>query len=107
MDQEKQRIAIAKVCGFNNIRYDWIDANSSTKDWLHDNGRGIPDYLNDLNAMHEAENLLLDNQNWAEWMGYCVKLLGVIDSMHLDQCVRATAAQRAEALLRTLNLWEE
>ena len=52
----------------------------------------MPDYLNDLNAMHEAEKVLNDHQ----WDDYICQL---------GHAMGATAAQRAEAFLKTLNLW--
>ncbi len=72
---------------------------------------GIFDPLSELNAMHEAENFLSDdqwrifkdelrdavfrdyerNQERGEWMRY----------------EHATAAQRAEAFLRTLSKWDD
>jgi hypothetical protein len=61
---------------------------------LHEGG-ALPDYLNDLNAMHEAEKTLTGNE------------LTVYDNVLFRLCgnvVRdmkfATAAQRAEAFLR-------
>ena len=61
---------------------------------------GIPDYLNDLNAIHEAEKVLNPSQEQL----YFEKLHEVSGSLAF---YRATAAQRAEAFLKTLNLWEE
>jgi hypothetical protein len=60
------------------------------------------DYCSDLNAMHEAEKVLTREQINA----FCEKLFptnycGVWWSIH------ATARQRAEAFLRTLEKWEE
>ena len=55
--------------------------------------REIPDYLNDLNAMHEAEQTLDGNQR----LPYLVLLQG--------HCF-PTAAQRAEAFLRTIGKWK-
>ncbi len=58
----------------------------------------IPDYLGDLNAMHEAEKALTGEQSWQY-----VQLL----SGYSNEGWCATAAQRAEAFLRTLGLWVE
>lgn len=69
----------------------------------------------DLNAMHEAEKTLTDNQ----WAQYQIKL-GVILQIN-SECppywdlqmeesrafMHATALQRAEAFLRTLGKWKE
>jgi hypothetical protein len=66
----------------------------------------IPDYLNDLNAMHEAETVMTDQQRTS----YLDKLYEVCNphSMLNDDwnLTCATAAQRAEAFLKTLNLWK-
>jgi hypothetical protein len=59
-----------------------------------------PNYLNDLNVMHEAEKVLTDEQ----WDTYCYRLDGVGGMRH---CTHATASQRAEAFLRTIGKWEE
>jgi hypothetical protein len=74
---------------------------------------GIPDYLNDLNAMHEAEEILTIGQRGEFWdvlhrMVERHEFWG--DDTTNDICFRvmhATAAQRAEAFLKTLGLWEE
>lgn len=70
-----------------------------------------PDYLNDLNAMHEAEKVL----NWDQQKVFISHLLGLEgrngdalwtlawDSAWL--CSHATAAQRAEAFLRVIGRW--
>jgi hypothetical protein len=52
-----------------------------------------PKYCSDLNLMHEAEEVLTDN----DWDLYCVEL-----GYSLRGCARATARQRAEAFLRTV-----
>jgi len=54
----------------------------------------VPDYLNDLNAMHEAEKFV--KNVWG-------KYVKTLNSFTDPAC--ATAAQRAEAFLRTLNLY--
>lgn len=66
----------------------------------------MPDYCTDLNAMHEAEKVLL--KEWKDgcvlWLEYTHKLM-LACSAHLSE--HATARQRAEAFLRTLGKWEE
>lgn len=78
------------------------DEDSFETFWPED----LPDYLNDLNAMHEAEKRLTDEQlaDMAEWIG--------VDDNEAPAkswriLLRATAAKRAKAFLRTLNLWTE
>lgn len=56
MNPEQQRIAIAEACG--KWHYGWPHEYMSQIDRL----RHIPDYLHDLNAMHEAEKVLTVDQ---------------------------------------------
>ena len=58
----------------------------------------IPNYCNDLNAMHEVEKTILKNRNL--WTNYFYAL-GATIAWH------TTARQRAEAFLRTLGRWRE
>ena len=93
MTPESQRIAIAEACGLTG--------------YLH----SLPDYLSDINAMNEAEKMLTDaqyiyfaaelNACWFHDNPQTDKRVGILRS------ASATAAQRAEAFLRTLNLWTE
>jgi hypothetical protein len=98
MTPEQQRISIAVACG-----------------WLKVHGHsvaGIPDYLNDLNAMHEAEKVLTDEIENDEFERYCKKLSELCCPIKCggSGCgftITATASQRAEAFLRTIGKWEE
>jgi len=120
MTPEAQRIAIAEACG-------WIwhgdalwpkDPNNFYWKKDHLNYRTLPDYLNDLNAMHEAEehaiHNLMDADEWGEY-GMLLKrshphglfLNGEVDYHDLATILHATASQRAEAFLRTIGKWEE
>ena len=108
MKPELQRIAIAEACG-------WTECHPATKTphgFFEAYGRKklpcgsrkderLPDYLNDLNAMHEAEGIL--NEKQAHVMNDTLwdLMLGRKYLWH------ATAAQRAEAFLRTLGKWKE
>ena len=56
-------------------------------------------YCNDLNAMHEAEATLTEDQLW--------RMAREIERNDEQWYFRATARQRAEAFLRTLGKWEE
>lgn len=79
---------------------------------------GPPDYHGDLNEVHELESKL-DSMPIDQRSKYYDYLLLVTpgwpkrgepkpDPFELDwKIVRATAPQRCESLLRTLNLWEE
>jgi len=79
--------------------------------------QALPDWTEDLNAMHEAENTL----SQAQQENYSHTLLGLIcdpveveyGPLNLTQAdclwmiLHATAAQRAEAFLRTKGLWRD
>jgi hypothetical protein len=101
MTPESQRIAIAEACGWVNIpRPDsgnpcWYKKG----EFVATKPEHLPDYLNDLNAMHEAENVLSVGQH----LSYDQQLTSICGTMEY----RATAAQRAEAFLRTIGKWVE
>tara|TARA_B110000285_G_C14978627_1_gene540211 strand:- start:531 stop:875 length:345 start_codon:yes stop_codon:yes gene_type:complete len=107
MNEEKQRIAIAEECGWT--------VNVDGKTVISPSGAGdrtlfaevsmiLPDYPNDLNAMHEAEKVLTDDQLFvmSRWLQHSTRstLVGVA-------VMTATASQRAEAFLKTINKWED
>lgn len=101
MSPEAQRIKIAEACG-------WTDApiiKHPLTGELYYGQSPVPDYLNDLNWMHEVEKVLTRDQ----WTHYIAELGGTNYSWRecCLRCAHATAAQRAEAFLRTLNRWSE
>lgn len=108
MSPEKQRIAIATACGWTAERVNngfWRATNQksghASEMWLSERNvwsQGIPDYLNDLNACHEIEQVLNSEQSHE----YYVQL-----SMKVNRPFIATAPQRCEAFLRVMGLWEE
>jgi hypothetical protein len=97
MTPEQQQLAIAEACG-RVQRADgfWFPAGK------YYGSAGIPDYLNDLNAMHEAEKVLVRLQ----WVSYLRRLQTLCDES-VSWPIHATASQRAEAFLRTIGKWEE
>ena len=105
MSPEKQRIAIATACGWTDTQI--IDGKYGQTD--------VPDYLGDLNAMHEAKKVLWDRlllefvkklaDITCSAMGFRWEKLTTDD--HLILVANATAEQEAEAFLRTLGLWED
>jgi len=107
MTPKAQRIAIAEACG-------WTRYNGKEKFQFY-SPRGmyarmenLPDYLADLNAMHEAEKVLSENPTFMRqhaFNNYAYRLIEMCK--HQCNAIHATAAQRAEAFLRTLNLWKE
>jgi hypothetical protein len=111
MTPEQQRIAIAEACGWKNADHPDVmqfkQGWTMPEKWCMD-PKGVlqfnhdrPNYLNDLNAMHDAEKVLTNEQLEV----YCNILHkpnhGVYWAIH------ATASQRAEAFLRTIGKWEE
>jgi hypothetical protein len=76
----------------------------------------IPDYLNDLNAMHKAVMTLSfdDRTNFRKNLQYMIAPqtkpgmgLVLMSKESYDLWFFATAAQRAEAFLRTIGKWED
>jgi hypothetical protein len=134
MTPEAQRIAIAEWCGWRWWHDDTetllLPPNSNWPSYPHWKARGmesgdgrpaspladasgLPDYLNDLNDMHEAETRLDTVQRsyyWTHLASACNDAARKAHNFELVsafyQC-HATAAQRAEALLRTIGKWGE
>jgi hypothetical protein len=107
MTNHKINVAIAETCGWTEFHTeDFTEMGvpcfvqmALPPRFMHiENSMPLPDYCTDLNAMHEAEKVL----TFDEWDIYCVHLGDTQPS-----CAKATARQRAEALLRTLGKWEE
>jgi len=61
----------------------------------------LPNYLSNLNACHDMEKALSPSQ----WPKYVTFLRGITSDRAGEGLVFATAAQRCEAFLRTINLW--
>jgi hypothetical protein len=108
MSPKKQRILIAEKCGwiFKPDEFGWsfakIDSKNAWWKYCSRDSKTIPfpDYLSDLNAMHQAEEHLGDVDNWLKYEGF-------LDEGGTKFIFHATAAQRAEAFLRVFGLWEE
>lgn len=104
---EQKRIAIAEACGWTDLRL-VPDCLQPQIQMLEGQNLGyfgtlgfyeVPDYLNDLNAMHEAEKIGLRNIDESALYYYWLEdIVGMIHSWH------ATAEQRADAFLLALNL---
>ena len=101
MNEEQQNKTIAKYCGWRQSR------SSMWEGWWHEKNkrtyqRFCPDFCKDLNAMHEAEKTL---QHYGVFVDKLAEIMG--QPRQGIMLVSATAAQRAEAFLKTLKLWEE
>jgi hypothetical protein len=108
MTNQQMNVAIAEACGWTDIHDSGPWHNH--KLWGYPPelpGQGgnaykyMPDYCNDLNAMHEAEEVLTDDQREV----FYPRNLGAWQSPF--NVIYAPARQRAEAFLRTLGKWEE
>ena len=99
MSPEAQRIAIAEACGwlFDHIRADAMY-------WIPEKNYYVGSPLYDLNAMHEATVAVIHEDPHLRRRYY-----QTLDQITGDQwnTIDATAALRAEAFLRTLNLWQD
>ena len=125
MTPELQRIKIAEACGWREVTKSGPFSgqiqgitpsadNARPAQALDDrDGRQwywVPNYLHDLNAMHEAELALLRTDDlMATWIHTLRSICSEFGDSQIGNALaaRATAAQRAEAFLRTLDLWEE
>lgn len=103
MKQEQQRIAIAEACPFIFVGSDgdfyWDCPIGGTKAFDH----------RDLNAMAEVELWLNEPHNDAKGLAakYCEELEELFerDCACWIEHLGATAAQRAEAFLKTIGKW--
>jgi|694.fasta_scaffold122852_3 hypothetical protein len=133
MTPEKQRIAIAEACGWKGISEQFLvgyapwrtepysdRVNACPVDELECFPLDpLPDYLNDLNEMRKVEEMLLpDDAAYSQRFFYASELGRITGNdngngwkpLSNDACfpiLHATAAQRAEAFLKTLELWAE
>lgn len=99
MTPEAQLIAIAQACGWKQP----FGPTGARTCRLHN-------YPGDLNAMHEAEKVLTDEQRWQQAcfiVDYhqATAEFPLFSRSEVIALASATAAQRAEAFLRTLNLY--
>ena len=103
MTPEEQQIAILKEMGWTETE-SWLDGRrcferaDSNSGWNFDD---LPDYLNDLNAMHEAEKIL----NLHQQLRYQIELGGYMADNDYWSLYHSTAAKRAEAFLKTIDKW--
>ena len=99
MNKQEQNIAIAKACGYtqgvgmNGLEW-WTNSEG-----VHDEP---PDYVNSLDAMHEAEKVLQHYGSYCDQLALVMRVKRGSISLIL-----ATAAQRAEAFLRAIGKWED
>jgi hypothetical protein len=102
MIDEQINIAIAEACGMHGAWELKITPCGCDGQWDYFNPQGnrLPDYCNDLNAMHEAEKIF-DHALYCRYIDeLCDITIKGNNSMYM-----ATAVQRAEAFLKTIGKW--
>ena len=98
MTDEQINAAIAEACG-------WTKINAENRSGINPiNGirmraEFFPKYAKDLNAMHEAEAVLSDDQLW--------RMAREIEQNDKHCYFPVAARQRAEAFLRTIGKWDQ
>lgn len=107
MKESEQNIAIAEWCGLKPCGYHFeYHVDRAGDRW--ECSPPIPVYTRDLNAMFSAEEKLTDQ----EWYGYQDAIFHATasdphSSYSVRRYIHATAAQRAEALLKTIGRWKD
>lgn len=119
MSPEQQQIAIAKECGWTNIDYYFgrqpipftrsflggtDDGLAEGEDTLGHEIKPVPDYPNDLNAMHEAQKTLTDGERLIYEYHLADESIKSGNFSHWP-LIYASAAERAEAFIKTKDLW--
>jgi hypothetical protein len=121
MTTDQQRVAIAEACGWRcnghpnqlaaTVGWEFAYQFVLTPEGKLVTHNSIPDYIGDLNAMHEAEKVLTQDQmiDYSRHVGKLVTShLPASRAAWMDfKLINSTAAQRAEAFLRTIGKWEE
>jgi hypothetical protein len=103
MTPDKMRVAIAEKCGWIHKEYPGkMPMGSMAGKPYYWFTHELPDYCNDLNAMHEAEKVLSESQR-GTYFSHLNTMCG--EYRPLFELLHATAAQRAEAFCRVF--WPE
>lgn len=111
MSPEAQRIAIAEACGWTGVKSGWEGQQCFGYEHPeHGYVTRVPDYLNDLNAMHEAEKIIDNDKRLSDALMNTIRdspdwVQGAVEARY--RTCRATASQHAEAFLRTIGKWKE
>jgi len=120
MTKYKQRAAIAEACGwiFKPDEFGWSFAKINKEGpwckYVKSERKPFPNYPNDLNAMHEAEKRLTPNQLSVYVRELCRvhfphsadTVTPVMSWAAMSMLTTSTAAQRAEAFLKTIGKWK-
>ena len=93
----------SSLAGAQKVADDLVSRGRILKEIRKVQNPTLPDYLADLNAMHEAEKVLLPHHY--QKVGYEDQITRFKPGCTWPLC--APAAVRAEAILRYLNLWQD
>ena len=111
MSPEEQRIAIAEACGYMQPHFTpngcCVAASYQKGDGSFWGSRGVPDYLHDLNSIHDAVKTIPQNLMHRYFACLCNVVSGAISLHGYAEATEATAAQRCEAFLKTIDRWKE
>ena len=107
MNNKQINTTIAEACG-------WDSDDIARGYTLCQFSENVPDYCNDLNAMHEAEATLNYEQGEQFEDELCDICVCDMENRHKEYplpfrfaVAHATAQQRAEAFLKTIRKWKE
>ena len=118
MTDNELRVKIAEACGWRHFGCTGCNATPCRcTEWIHED-RGpcsLPDYLNDLNAMHEAEKELTPEQQYEYGEHLAALCIGkefherdddgdgfIPNGFGWFLAIHATARQRALAFVQTI-----
>jgi len=119
MTNEQINIAIAEACGWRIAKKVSPKIKEDATDyWIRPNGyewqeESLPDYCNDLNAMHEAVREVFTDSNmqldYSRTLIFVIKKSSPICKRFFSDFDLATATARlhAETFLRILGKWED
>lgn len=104
-----QRIALAQTCGWKHL-----PKRENPNRWKHAihgyvrSYNDLPDYARDLNLIHQAEKVIWYDESLVATYQETLKEIYIREVGHhgASRWFMASASMRAEALLKTLNLWE-
>ena len=106
MNDSEMQIAIAEACGWKlHPKNDSIVIPPNSPNSVQPR-HTLPDYLNDLNAMHEAEKVLSNGEVEDYFDELESQVPFAMPGTKRRYICTATARQRAEAFLKTLYLWK-
>lgn len=117
MSPHDQQVAIAEYCGWTEVRMG-KDYECNDNPWnkrvlvgIHPEAKmkiDVPDYLDDLNAMHEAEECLTFVQ-WTAYQDFLIEDIAMEPGCVWRgyQTTHATAEQKAKAYIKAIGKWNE